>query len=98
MRTACAGASSDRPSARIETKRTNGSLIMAISEGQDAHEEAVEPGHDLRLLLRAATARLDAHVRDLRGAHGAPRLDGARVDGPGEAQHVDVLVDADLLL
>ena len=46
----------------------------------------------------AAAAVLDAHVGDLRRGDDVAGLDRARVDLAREAQHVDVVVDADLLL
>ena len=46
----------------------------------------------------AAAALLDPHVGDLRRGDDVARLDRARVDLAGKAQHVDVVVDADLLL
>ena len=73
-------------------------MAAAASDRQDVQEEAAQPADGLRLGLLAAAAVLDAHVGDLRAGDGVAGLDQQRVDLAGEAQHVDVAVDADLLL
>ena len=64
--------------------------IFADLDRQNVQKEAGQPANSVRLGLGAAATLLDAHVGDLRAGHGVARLDGARVDLAGEAQHVDV--------
>ena len=72
--------------------------FWAGSDRQNVQKEAAEPADSLRLGLGAAAALLDPHVGDLRRRRRVAGLDRARVDLAREAQHVDVVVDADLLL
>ena len=72
--------------------------ILAAQIGRTLRKKRLQPADALRLGLRAAAALLDAHVGDLRRGDDVAGLDRARVDLAGEAQDVDVVVDADLLL
>src|SRR6187431_1066070 len=74
------------------------SAAWSASDRQDVEEEAAEPADALGLGLGATAALLDAHVGDLRRGDDVAALDHPRVDLAGEAQDVDVVVDADLLL
>src|SRR5678815_2890291 len=105
IRAACAGAGHQtaalarNAATRSEARRIRsiGCMVVA-SNRQDVEEEAAQPADALRLGLGAAAALLDPHVGDLRRRNDVAALDHVRVDLAGEAQDVDVVVDADLLL
>src|SRR5947207_15139173 len=104
IRAACAGAGhqsaalASKAAIRSDARRIRSIGCMVGSDRQDVEEEAAQPADALRLGLRATAALLDPHVGDLRRRDDIAALDHLGVDLAREAEHVDVVVDADLLL
>jgi hypothetical protein len=87
-----------RPKAGEPPRGAANDVSVGVSYWKDRQEESGEQAHDLRVAMLAAAALFHAHVGDLGALHGIAGLDRTRVHLAGEAQHVHVGVDTDLLL